>query len=146
MIQQSGSGISGKWLIAAVLLVFSGTLLAATNDDIVKRIAPAGSVCLVGEACASGVTVAMAGGSGPQDPQQIYNTYCIACHGSGANNSPIMGDAAAWQPRVEKGLDTLYQNAISGFNNMAMPAKGLCMDCSEDAVKATVDYILSALQ
>ena len=57
-----------------------------------------------------------------------------------------MGNTEAWQPRIEKGIDTLYQNAINGFNNNAMPAKGLCMDCSDDALRATVDYILSAVQ
>jgi cytochrome c5 len=142
---------TGKWLISTLVLMFSGVLFAASDDasfdDIIERITPPGSVCLVGDACASGVTVASAGGgNGPQDPMQIYNTFCVACHGSGANNSPIMGDAAAWQPRLEKGMDTLYENAINGFNNNAMPAKGLCMSCSDEAVRATVDYILSDVQ
>lgn len=140
---------SGKWLVTGLVLVFSGTLLAASddNDDIIARIAPPGSVCLVGESCASGITTASVGGSGgPEDPVQIYNTYCIACHGTGANNSPVMGDAAAWEPRLEKGIETLYENAINGFNNGAMPVKGLCMNCSDDAIKATVDHILSEVQ
>ena len=71
-----------------MLTAVSGALLAASGDmdheDIIERIAPPGTVCLVGEACASGVQVAVAGGgSGPQDPQQIYNTYCTACHTTG---------------------------------------------------------------
>jgi cytochrome c5 len=57
-----------------------------------------------------------------------------------------MGDAVAWQPRIDKGLDVLYQNSINGFNNNAMPAKGLCMSCSDEDIQATVDYILSAGQ
>lgn len=141
---------SGKWLIAAFALVFSGVLFAADDDieDIIERISPAGSVCLIGDACAGGATVASSGGAGggPTDPVQIYNTYCVACHGSGANNSPVLGDAAAWQPRIEKGIDTLYENAINGFNNNAMPAKGLCMACSDEAVMATVDYMVDAVQ
>jgi len=137
---------SGKWLIA-VLVLFSGALFAASDDDIAERIAPPGSVCLIGDSCASGVTVASSGGgSGPSDPQEIYNTYCVACHGSGANNSPILGDAAAWEPRIEKGIETLYENAINGFNNNAMPAKGLCMACSDDAVMATVDFMVDAVE
>ena len=147
MIQQSGSAFSGKWLMAAIMMVFSGLLFAASDDKIIERIAPAGSVCVVGDSCAGGLAVAStAGNSASQDPQQTYNTYCVACHGSGANNSPIMGDAAAWQPRLEKGLDTLYENAINGFNNNAMPAKGLCMSCSDEDVMATVDYILAEVQ
>ena len=147
MIQQSGSIFSKKILITAIMMVFSGLLLAASDDKIIERIAPAGSVCVVGDSCAGGVGMAsVAGNSGSQDPEQTYNTYCVACHASGVNNSPIMGDAAAWQPRIDKGMDTLYENAINGFNNNAMPAKGLCMSCSNEDVMATVDYILSAVQ
>lgn len=138
----------GRWLAALLVLVFSGTLYAAANEDIIARIAPAGSVCVIGDACAGGATAAASSGSsgGSQDPMQVYNTYCVACHGTGANNSPVRGDVAAWEPRLEKGLDTLYQNAINGFNNNAMPPKGLCMDCSEDTIRATVDYIIADVQ
>ena len=51
-----------------------------------------------------------------------------------------MGDAGAWSPRVAKGMETLYTHAINGFN--AMPAKGLCMTCSDDEVKAAVDHMV----
>lgn len=134
-------------LLAAFLVLFSSTLFAASDDDIIARIAPAGSVCVIGATCAGGMTVTSATGSiGAEDPTQVYNTYCVACHGSGANNAPITGDSASWQPRVDKGIDTLYQNAINGFNNGAMPPKGLCMGCSNETIQATVDFILSALQ
>jgi len=94
----------GKWFIPAILLVFSSALYAASEEEkLIQRISPAGSVCMIGDACAGSAPVASAGGaSGPNDPEQIYNTYCVACHGSGANNSPIMGDAAAWAPRLDK--------------------------------------------
>ena len=129
-----------------MLMLLPGVLFAASEEEqIIQRIAPAGTVCLIGDSCAGGATVASAG-AGAQSPEQVYNTFCTACHTTGANNAPVRGDAAAWQPRTEKGLDTLYQNAISGFNNNAMPAKGLCMSCSDDDIKATVDFILSALQ
>ena len=150
------SGISAYFRLAAGFfgLLFSALVFSASDEgaepdyaDIIERIAPAGSVCLVGESCAGGaVTVASVSTGGGQNPEQVYNTYCVACHGTGANNSPIMGDAAAWQPRLDQGMETLYQNAINGLNNNAMPAKGLCMACSDDDIRATVDYILSALQ
>lgn len=147
MFQQSGKGLLTTLLTAAVLILPGLLWAASDNEDIIRRIAPAGSVCIVGDACAGSATVGSAGGSGgPQDPEQIYNTYCVACHGTGANNAPVMGDAEAWQPRIDKGMDTLYESALNGFNNGAMPPKGLCMDCSEDAIKATVDYIVSAAQ
>jgi len=150
VFQKSAPSVTARWLMATLAPLLSGAVLAAEaadHSDIIERIAPVGSVCLVGDPCAglAGV-VDLAGGSANQNPEQVYNTYCVACHGSGANNSPIMGDAAAWQPRIDKGMEELYLNAINGYNNNAMPAKGLCMGCSDDEVRATVDYILSSLQ
>jgi cytochrome c5 len=145
--QQFRSSLPLNGLFTLLVLVASSTAFAASSDDVISRIAPVGTVCLIGDSCAGNTTVTVAGnGGGSQDPEQIYNTYCVACHGSGVNNSPIMGDAVAWQPRIDKGLDVLYQNAINGFNNNVMPAKGLCMSCSDEDLQATVDYILSAGQ
>lgn len=151
MFNKFTTGIPAKWIATALGMLISGAIFGASEEadhsDIIERIAPVGTVCLVGDSCAgSAGSAAVASAGGGQNPEQVYNTYCIACHGSGANNSPIMGDAAAWQPRIDKGMDALYLNAINGLNNNAMPAKGLCMSCSDDDVRATVDYILSALQ
>ena len=63
---------------------------------------------------------------------------------TGAGGAPKTGDAAAWADRIALGDDSLYGNAINGLN--AMPAMGLCMDCSEDEVKAAVDYIVENSQ
>jgi cytochrome c5 len=38
-------------------------------------------------------------------------------------------------------MDTLLSNAINGIN--AMPAKGTCAACSDDELKAAIEYILS---
>lgn len=141
-----------KKTLFRAILVFSFAIPylangASPDEQILSRIAPIGDICLIGDACAGGVVVALSGSdSGLQDPQEIYQTFCIACHGTGANNSPIMGDQAAWQPRLDKGLNLLYENAINGFNNNTMPVKGLCMACSDAAIQATVDWMLEAVQ
>ena len=57
---------------------------------------------------------------------------------------PKMGDVAAWSGRLAKGIEQVYANAIGGINGM--PAKGLCMSCSDDDVKAVVDYIVDNSQ
>ena len=63
-----------------------------------------------------------------------------ACHASGAAGAPKTGDAAAWAPRIDKGMDTLVKHAYEGFN--AMPAKGMCSNCSEEEIAAAVEYIV----
>ncbi|AMD00747.1 MULTISPECIES: c-type cytochrome [Halomonas] len=74
------------------------------------------------------------------DGEAIYNQACMACHMTGAAGAPIRGDEAAWAPRLEKGMDTLYANSIDGFQ--AMPPRGGHMNLSDEEVKASVDYLL----
>ncbi|MBC6429200.1 MAG: cytochrome c5 family protein [Cellvibrionales bacterium] len=131
-----------KPLLLAALIGLSATVLANQQKreaQIAARLAPVGALCMAGEPCAAAAPGAVAAGEA-REPQQIYDTYCMACHTTGAAGSPVLGDADAWAVRLEKGLDSLYQNAINGIG--AMPAKGLCMDCSEADIQATIDYIL----
>ena len=101
--------------------------------QIAERVAPPGEVVKQGAA-------APAAGGSARSGDEIYQTKCTPCHASGAAGAPKLGDKAAWEPRIGKGMDTLYASAISGF--LGMPPKGLCMDCSDDELKATVDYMV----
>ena len=65
---------------------------------------------------------------------------------SGAANSPKLGDKAAWEPRVAKGKDALYQSAINGVAGTAMAPRGTCAACSDDELKAVVDFMVSKAQ
>ena len=59
---------------------------------------------------------------------------CIACHAPpGLNGAPPMGDVAAWAPRIAKGMDTLHQHALMGFQGEKglMPQKGGRVDLSD---------------
>ena len=77
------------------------------------------------------------------DGEPIYNQACMACHMTGAAGAPIIGDADQWGPRLEQGMDTLYQHSIDGFG--AMPPKGGFTNLSDDEVKAAVDFMIDAL-
>lgn len=68
-----------------------------------------------------------------------YNKACAACHNTGAAGAPKKGDKAAWAPRLKKGEAALLKSVKNGFN--AMPAKGLCMDCSDADYKALIKYM-----
>ena len=37
-----------------------------------------------------------------------FNKSCATCHNAGIAGAPKFADAAAWAPRVEKGMDVLY--------------------------------------
>ncbi|SDI95414.1 c-type cytochrome [Billgrantia gudaonensis] len=78
------------------------------------------------------------------DGEAVYNQACMACHMTGAAGAPIKGDADAWAPRIEKGMETLYDHSLNGFN--AMPAKGGNASLSDEEVKAAVDYMVAESQ
>ena len=82
------------------------------------------------------------------DGQKVYQASCIACHGAGIAGAPMVGNAAAWTSRIEAGADSLYTNAINGFQGSSgvMPGKGGNAALSDDEVKAAVDYMVSQSQ
>ena len=118
-----------------------------------ERIQPFGQIYLPGEEAAASapqvvpaeqpepVATAM---SGPQ----VYNSACIACHGSGIGGAPVVGEAIAWAGRIAQGSDMLYEHAISGFTGETgfMPEKGARMDLSDDEVKGAVDFMVAESQ
>ena len=75
------------------------------------------------------------------DGQKIYQASCQACHVAGVAGAPKLGDKAAWAPRIAKGNDALSSSVMNGLN--AMPPKGGCMSCSEDELRAAVDYMVT---
>lgn len=72
-------------------------------------------------------------------PMDKYNKSCAVCHNAGAAGAPKTGDAAAWAPRLEKGMDVLVQSVKSGLN--AMPPKGMCFDCTDAEYAALIEYM-----
>lgn len=121
---------------AIAALTFSTASIAAdlSNDAIAERIKPVGEVYLAGSEPVSNEP------KGPRTGAQVYGTFCIACHGSGVAGAPKVGDAGAWAPRIAQGNDVLKDHAINGFN--AMPAKGSCMDCSDDEIVAAIEHMI----
>jgi len=73
--------------------------------------------------------------------QQVYQKSCQSCHAMGVAGSPKLGDKAAWAPRIATGMDALYASSINGKG--IMPPKGACASCSNDDVKAAVQYMVS---
>ena len=74
------------------------------------------------------------------DGQNIYQKSCQACHASGAAGAPKLGDKDAWAPRIAKGNDAMLSSVKNGLK--AMPPKGTCMSCSEDELRAAMEYMV----
>jgi|TARA_B110000503_G_scaffold142171_1_gene238109 cytochrome c5 len=135
-----------KKLLVLIATLTMGWAVADSQsyvEQVTERLLPAGHVCIEGEPCTTAVA-AVTASAGPQSGDQVYSSACAACHGTGALNAPKLGDVAAWAPRIAKGMDTLYNNAIMGIN--AMPAKGGNSSLSDDEVKAAIDHMVALVQ
>ncbi|MBV1790319.1 c-type cytochrome [Marinobacterium sp. D7] len=73
------------------------------------------------------------------DGEAIYNSACVACHGTGIG--PMVHMKGAWQARLEAkgGVDGLLESAKQGLN--AMPPMGGCNDCSDEQLRAAITYM-----
>lgn len=133
-------------VLAAVLVatgLTAGAVMASVEDQIRERIAPVGEVCLEGEDCGSSAPAAESS-DGPRSGEEVYQASCNSCHGSGVAGAPVTGEADAWSSRVDKGMETLIDHAINGFN--AMPAKGGCGGCSDEEIQAAVEYMVEQVE
>lgn len=133
-----------KRVLAVVLLGFgitAGAVMASVDDEIRARIQPVGEVCLQGDDCGNAAAAPAAASSGPRSGSEVYDAVCMACHTTGAAGAPVIGDVDAWAPRMDKGMETLMDHAINGFN--AMPAKGGCASCSDEEIEAAMEHIVA---
>lgn len=144
--------------IAAALFVLLGVVgelnrSASNRDDpefqaaVLENIRPYGWVAITGQSIEEEVVIEVAAAepaaevmSGPQ----VYNTACIACHGTGIAGAPATGDVAAWLPRIAQGSTLLNKNALQGLQGDAgyMPPKGGRVDLSDEEIIAAVEYIV----
>ena len=126
--------------ISFCTLLMSACNAGTVEDSIVERIQASHSVCIEGQDCAKKLAV---GPVAARTAEEVYNSGCLACHTSGAAGAPRFRIASDWTDRLKQGLDTLYINAINGKG--AMPAKGLCPDCSDKEIELAVDYMLEGI-
>ena len=152
-------------LLAALV---TATTVAKAQQAIEDNIRPVARVCLEGQPCvgslagtySAATVVAVPAASAVQTPEPAaaervvqvaaaesafdaaakYQMTCFACHSTGAAGAPVTGDSEAWAERMDKGMEAVMANAINGIN--AMPAKGMCMDCSDDNLVSLVEYML----
>lgn len=131
----------------------------AYQERIVQRIRPVSQVAIAGRdnsglrdpggrapAEMPAPSAPAAGGMADLDGEGVYKAACTACHGAGIAGAPKTGDAAAWGPRIDKGMDTLAQHAIEGFQGEAgyMPPRGGNASLTDEQVREAVQYMVDA--
>lgn len=129
-------------LTMAVVLTASA---AVDESSIRDRLKPVGQVSVEGEIASEATadampSVEMPAAAASRSGEDIYQTSCVACHGSGVLQAPKLGDAAAWNERLAKGMEAVVANAINGIN--AMPPRGTCGGCSDEDIAAAIQYMV----
>jgi cytochrome c5 len=69
----------------------------------------------------------------------LYERACFLCHARVGSGAPLVGDAAAWAPRLAKGTPALVSQVKAGLGGM--PARGLCPDCSDADFGALIAFM-----
>ena len=135
-----------KIVMLVAITLTGGVLSAGTAEiEIAERLKKVGEVCLEGQSCASAGGATMVAAAGSFDAEGTYGKTCATCHAIGIAGAPKLGDGAAWEPRLAKGMDVLYNSGINGLAP-GMPAKGMCFTCSDDDIKAIVDYMVESVK
>lgn len=75
-----------------------------------------------------------------QKGEKLYKSACIACHSTGAANAPKLGNKAAWDPIIARGMDEMISVATNGKG--AMPARG-GTKADDDTLRAAIEYMVS---
>lgn len=155
---------------AAALILLTGIAQANTDEAVLERIKPVGTVCIKGQVCngdkaskqaeqpAAEPAQAEQAQAEPaqaepaaQEPavaasagrtgEQVVTQSCNVCHGSGILQAPVTGDTAAWQVRAD---------AVGGLDGLlktskegkgAMPPMGTCAACTDEELTSAIKFM-----
>jgi len=130
-------------LIATALPAYAQTIDPLAPDLVKARVEPIGEVNVAKPAAPASAekttSTPATANSANTIGQKIYDSKCFVCHATGLAGAPKFGDAAAWDERLKKGMDVLFDHVKNGFNSM--PPKGTCVDCTDDDLKAAIGYL-----
>ncbi len=73
--------------------------------------------------------------------ENLVKAHCQNCHADGKDGAPHIGNMTDWQPRLQKGVDSLVQSAVRGHK--AMPARSGMNHLSDADLKAAVTYMVT---
>ncbi len=73
--------------------------------------------------------------------KDVVDTICAACHATGVEGAPKIGDREAWSERASQGLSNLTLHALDGIRKM--PAHGGRPDLSDLEIARAVTYMVN---
>jgi len=78
------------------------------------------------------------------DGATIFKNECASCHTGGFagwwREAPDVNDKEAWGPLAAKGSEALTRATIKGVGEM--PPMGRCETCTDEQIRAAVDYMI----
>lgn len=79
--------------------------------------------------------------TGQRGGKAIYDDVCAACHATGRDGAPRVGDRKAWAARASQGLTALSGHALEGIRKM--PAHGGSATVSDREITLAVTYMVN---
>jgi len=73
--------------------------------------------------------------------KDVVDTVCAACHATGVDGAPKIGDGDAWGNRASQGLSSLTLHALEGIRKM--PAHGGRPELSDLEIARAVTYMVN---
>lgn len=73
--------------------------------------------------------------------KEVVEAVCAACHATGKNGAPRIGDEKAWSARASQGLTALTQHAIQGIRQM--PAHGGNPGITDFELERAITYMVN---
>ncbi len=91
---------------------------------------------------AASVTPQMASAqSGERGGKEVVEAVCAACHRTGVNGAPKIGDKKAWAKLAARGLTSLTQSALKGIRKM--PAHGANPTLTDTEIERGITYMVN---
>ena len=131
------------FIVLGLALTTIGLEASEAEKAIEKRITPVGQVCVEGQDCAQEVSLVSSNPDVIRSGEEIYEAACTTCHAIGLAGAPLFGSKVIWGERANEDLSVLVETVTNGLGGM--PPMGMCMDCSQEELTNSVQYMLDAL-
>jgi cytochrome c5 len=79
--------------------------------------------------------------SADRSGKEVVDSVCIACHGTGKNGAPKIGDKKAWSKLASRGLTGLSESALKGIRNM--PPHGGNPTLTDTDIERAITYMVN---